>query len=38
MQTYGLAEEALFWKLLPLLEFSLAGADEARRLMNKLGM
>jgi len=34
-QIYGLAQEELFWKLLPLLEFSLDGADEARQLMKK---
>ena len=28
-QSYGLAEEELFWKLYPLLEFTLDGADEA---------
>lgn len=37
-QIYDLAQEDLFWKLLPLLEFSLDGADEARRLMKKTKM
>jgi hypothetical protein len=37
-QIYGLAQEELFWKLLPLLEFSLDGADEARQLMKKTKM
>jgi hypothetical protein len=37
-QIYGLAQEELFWKLFPLLEFSLDGADEARELMKKRKM
>jgi hypothetical protein len=37
-QIYGVAQEELFWKLFPLLEFSLDGADEARQLMNKTRM
>jgi hypothetical protein len=37
-QIYGLAQEQLFWKLFPLLEFSLDGADEARQLMKKTKM
>lgn len=37
-QMYGLSREELFWKLLPLLEFSLDGGDEARQLMKKTRM
>ena len=35
---YGIAEEELFWKLLPVLSYTLDRADEARQLMKKLGM
>jgi hypothetical protein len=38
MQIYSLAEENLFWKFYPILEFSLDGADSARRLINKTGI
>ena len=37
-QMYGLDREELFWKLLPLLQFSLDGGDEARQLMKKTQM
>lgn len=33
VQTFGLAEEELFWKVLPILSYSLDCADEARQLM-----
>jgi hypothetical protein len=36
LQILGSAEEELFWKLLPILDFSLGCAEEARRLMSKL--
>ena len=38
LHTFGLAEEELFWKILPLLNYSLDCADEARQLMNKIGV
>jgi hypothetical protein len=34
LHTFGLAEEELFWKVLPILNYSLDCADEARKLMN----
>jgi hypothetical protein len=36
LQICGMAEEELFWKLLPVLNYSLNCADEARLLMKKL--
>jgi hypothetical protein len=38
VQTFGLAEEELYVQWLPLLSYSLDCADEARLLMNKLGL
>ena len=38
LRTFGLAEEELFWKVLPILNYSLDCADEARQLMNKMGV
>ena len=38
LQSFGLAEEDLFWQLLPLLSYYLDCADEARLLMSKLGL
>jgi hypothetical protein len=38
LQIFGDAEEELFWKLLPLLYYTLDCADEARQLMHKLGV
>ena len=38
LQIYGCAEEELFWKMLPLLNYTLDRADEARQLMHKLGL
>jgi hypothetical protein len=38
LHTFGIAEEELFWKVLPILNYSLDCADEARRLMNKMGI
>ena len=37
LQIFGFAEEELFWKVLPILDYSLDRADEARSLMKKLG-
>jgi hypothetical protein len=37
LQSLGLAEEELFLQTLPLLNYSLDCADEARSLMKKLG-
>jgi hypothetical protein len=36
LQILGLAEEELFWQILPIFDFSLDCADEARRLMSTL--
>lgn len=38
LHTFGLSEEELFWKILPILNYSLDCADEARQLMTKLGL
>jgi hypothetical protein len=38
LQICGLAEEDLFWQLLPMLNYYMDCADEARRLMSKLGL
>jgi hypothetical protein len=38
LQSFGLAEEELFWQILPLLNYSLDCADEARTLMKKMGV
>jgi hypothetical protein len=38
LQIFGMAEEELFWQVLPLLNYSLDCADEARQLMNKIGI
>lgn len=38
LQICGLAEEELFWKLRPVLNYTLDCADEARLLMKKLGL
>jgi hypothetical protein len=38
LHTIGLAEEELFWKVLPILNYSLDCADEARQLMTKMGI
>jgi hypothetical protein len=37
-RSFGAAEEELFWKWLPLFEFSMDCADEARALTVKLGL
>jgi hypothetical protein len=37
LQVFDFAEEELFWKVLPVLDYSLDRADEARSLMKKLG-
>ena len=38
LQFCGIAEEELFWELLPVLSYTLDRADEARQLMKKLGL
>ncbi len=38
LQIYNAAEEDLFWKLFPLLEFSLDSADKARKLIKTLNI
>jgi hypothetical protein len=38
LQTLGLAEDELLLKILPVFEYSLDRADEARILMRKLGL
>lgn len=37
LQVFDFAEEELFWKVFPILDYSLDRADEARSLMKKLG-
>lgn len=38
LHTFGAAEEELFWQELSILNYSLDCADEARQLMNKMGI